>query len=145
VTIREATLADVPALVAMGADFLHTTSYARLVADNPAQMDRLARQLIASDDGLLLVADAGALVGMIGVLVFPHHLSGERIAGELFWWVDPTVRGALGVRLLRQAEGWAVTRGATALQMVAPDRRVGVLYERLGYAPIETAYQRRLP
>jgi len=142
--IRDATIADVPALVAMGQQF-RAELYAETLGDNPAQLAAMASHLITSADGLLLVAeDAGALVAMIGFLIFPHFLSGERTGAEVFWYVDPAKRG-IGVRLLKRAEAWAIAHGVARIQLVAPTRDVGVLYERLGYQPMETAYMRTVP
>lgn len=107
VGIRAATLADVPRLVAMGAQFLGSSSYAATLADSPDQMARVASFLIADARGLLVVSTAaGRVTGMLGMMIFPHFLSGELVAGELFWWVEPEARGA-GLRLLRHAEAWA--------------------------------------
>lgn len=140
--IRPATSLDVDALVTMGRTFLGSTPYRRLLADNPAQMAALVGQLIASDSGVVLVADHdGTLTGMIGVLVTAHHLSAEPTAMEAFWW--STTPGD-GVRLLKASEAWAREHGAVAMQMVAPDERVGALYSRMGYDLIERGYMRRL-
>lgn len=142
--IRPAVLADVPRLVEMGHAFINSSQYDGRLADNPAQMAAMAAHLIESDQGLLLVADrGGALVGMIGVLRFDHHLSAEPIAGEVFWWVEPAFRGC-GVRLMKRAEQWAKAAGAVRMQMVSPAPQVGQMYERLGYHPIEVAYERTL-
>lgn len=143
-TIREAIAADIPALVAMGQRFLHGTPYRDLIADSPEHMAKIGHLLVTSPDGVMLVAERdGIPVGMIGVLICPHHLSGERIANEVFWWVDEEARGQ-GVRLLRAAEQWVKAQGVTAMQMVAPNDRVGKLYERFGYTAIEVAYRRSL-
>lgn len=140
--IRPATHLDVNALVEMGRQFLLTTPYRHLIAENPEQMAVLVGQLIDHATGVVLVADHdGALTGMIGLLVTAHHLSAEPIAMEAFWW--STTPGD-GVRLLRSAEQWATARGAVAMQMVAPDDRVGALYARMGYDLIERGYMRRL-
>ncbi len=80
---------------------------------------------------------------MIGLVLYPHHLSGEWTAGEVFWWVEPEARGE-GLQLMKQAEAWARGRGAAAIQMIAPSTQVGVIYRRYGYAPIETTYSKRL-
>lgn len=148
--IREATHHDVPALVAMGLRFRNATVYATRLAENPEQMAALGRHLIDSEDGLLLVADRGGEpIGMMGVLVFAHHLSGARTAGEVFFWVEPAHRG-YGIRLLRRAEQWAKARGATTMQMIAPvvvddpDQDVGPLYARVGYHALEVAYEKTL-
>jgi hypothetical protein len=139
--IREATSADLARLVAMGREFLHATAYAALIADNPEQMAALASSLIDGDRGVVLVADhGGELTGMIGVLVTAHHLSAEPVAMEAFWWASTP---GDGVRLLKASENWARSQGAVAMQMVAPDERVGALYARSGYELIEWGYMKR--
>ena len=143
--IREATLQDVPALVEMGQLFLTSTAYESLVGNNPDQMRVTAEYLISGDAGTVLVAEnaTGALVAMIGLQLFPHHISGQRTVGEAFLWVDPQSRGTLGVRLLKAAYAWAQTMGAEKMQLVAPiESGVGAIYEHLGYTAIEVAYQK---
>lgn len=142
--MREAVLADVPALVQMGQRFRQETAYADRLRNNPEQMTALAEKLIADANGVVFVTERdGVLVGMIGLLLFAHHLSGDLTVGELFFWVEPEHRGH-GVRLLRCAERWARAMGATTMQMIAPTTAVGQFYERLGYAEIEVAYEKVL-
>jgi GNAT superfamily N-acetyltransferase len=144
--IRDATLADVPQLVAMGQRFRTSSRYAAVLRDNPAQLARMAEGLIAGDHGHVWVSadDAGALSGMLGVIRFDHPMSGDLNVGELFYWVNPESRGN-GVRLLRRAEAWARDQGAAAILMIAPDQTdVGALYARLGYTAVETAWSKRL-
>lgn len=139
--IRHATLADVPRLVEMGRRF-HAEAYQDTLAENPTQMAVMARRLITDEHGVIFVAETdGRLVGMIGMLVYAHHLSAEWTAGEVMWWIEPEARGS-GVRLLKAAEAWARDQGAQKIQMIAPNARVGTLYTRLGYVPIEVAYQK---
>lgn len=143
-TIREATESDVPAIVEMGRQFRNETVYASRLPENVEQITATARRIVASPDGTVLVADRdGVLIGMIGLLLFTHHFSGERTAGELCFWIDPAHRGH-GVRLLYRAERWAREHGATTLQMIAPTPEVGALYTRLGFTEIETAFQKEL-
>lgn len=143
-TVREATVDDIPRLVQMGQRFRLETGYASRIAENTGQMSALSERLIAGEDGLLLVSDReGIVTGMLGVLVFPHHLSGALVAGELFFWVEPDHRGH-GVRLLKQAETWARANGATAFHMMAPSPEVERLYQRLGYTVLpEVTYEKR--
>lgn len=142
-TYRSATLADVPALVAMGRAFLGEL-YTDVIPVNSAQMTTTVSNLIARDDGVILVAEHdGALVGMLGMLAFSHFVSGERTAGEVFWWVSPKYRGGpAGIRLLKLAEAWAERQGADRMQMVAPTQTVGDMYTRLGYQRVETTYHK---
>ena len=140
--IREATVMDLPALVAMGLHFLAQSPYGLHYAANQEQMDALARQLIAGPGSAIGVSELdGSVTGMLGLIVWPHFISGQMFAGEVFWWVDPAKRGH-GVRLLKWAETWAQQHGAQSIQMIAPDDRTGTLYTRLGYVPVERTYLR---
>lgn len=142
---RLATPADVPALVALGRQFIATTRYRDLVAENLPQMAHLASQLVHGADSAVLVLDGlDGPVGMLGLIAYAHHITGQRVAGEVFYFVDPGARGRGGLTLLRAAEDWAWAKGAASLEMIAPDARVGAFYERLGYAPVERTYLRRL-
>lgn len=145
--IREATRLDVPRCVEMGRRFWRTTGYSTLITENPAQMAAIGERLIAGPDSVLLVDQrtTGEIIAMIGVLIFQHHLSGQRTAGELFFWVEPEHRGR-GVWLLTAAENWARHHGAVLMQMIEPTNvdDVGDLYERLGYAEIEIGWMRPL-
>lgn len=144
-TIRPATVADVPRLVALSCRFRAETAYRALVADDPGQHAALFTQLVEGPTSVVLVADeAGLVVGVIACVLQPHHFSGQRTASEVIWWVEPEARGA-GLRLKRAAERWAAECGAVQIQMSAPatlaGARVGRLYQRRGYRPVETIYQ----
>lgn len=142
--IRKATVDDVPRAVAMGVRFLADTAYHDSIATNPAQLADIAERLATRDDSVLFVSEQdGEIVGMIGAYIYAHPYSSEPFATELFWWVEPEHRGQ-GVRLLKQVQQWAATHGAVKLQVVAPNERVANVYERLGFAKVETCYQRSL-
>lgn len=144
ITEREATAADIPALVALGQRFRRETVYATTLRENVEAIAKTVAHLIASADGYVHVLERdGALVGVFGALLYPHHLSGDLTCGEVFFWVNPESRGH-GVRMLRHAERWAKARGATTMQMVAPTTEVGQLYERMGYGLLEMAYGKDL-
>lgn len=142
--IRTALPEDLPRLVEMGTRFVAETPYRDLVRVNPQRLVDTIVNVMSSEDGTVFVSGSDATVtGMIALVIYEHPYSGERTASELAWWVEPESRGD-GVRLLRAAEEWGRERGATRMQMIAPNERVGGLYSRLGYAPIETTYQRSL-
>lgn len=141
--IRAATLADVPALVALGQQLIAGSSYAGFVRDNPAQMATTANNLIANEAGAVFVSEVdGQVLGMIGVVRFIHHISGDVTVGEIFLFVDPRVRGSAGIRLIAAAKAWAADQGATTFQLVAPEgaTRTEQLYAALHFAPIERAW-----
>lgn len=141
--IRQATLEDVPALVAMGGRFIAGSTYAGRLGDSPEARASLMCRLIEDDAGLLLVLDRDGPRGMIGMVLYPHPISGETVAGELFWWVEETERGR-GVALLTRAEAWAREHGASKVQMIAPNDRVARFYQARGYAPLEQVLQKEL-
>jgi RimJ/RimL family protein N-acetyltransferase len=138
--IRPATLADVPRLVEMGRQQMRAT-YGGVFADNPVQLEALATQLVETPTSIVFLAERdGRVVGMIGLIRYAHHLTAKPMVGEIMWWLDPEARGG-GVALLKRAERWALETGAAAIQMMAPDARVGRLYERRGYQLVEYTYQ----
>lgn len=141
--IRFAVLPDVPRLVEMGRRFRRESNYGSMIGENPEQMARTAAQLIESAGGVLVSERGGELVGMLGFVVFPHFLSGEIVAGEVMWWVEPEHRGD-GLKLLRAAESAARARGAVKMHMIAPTEQVGAIYRRLGYELVESTFQRCL-
>lgn len=142
--IRRATLEDTDRLIEMGRRFVSETTYSTLVSADPQRVAGLVFDLLDNPSAVVLVSGSDAtLTGMIAAIAYEHPFSGEQTAFEIVWWVDPEARGQ-GVRLLRAAEEWARERGAKRMQMVAPNGRVGELYARLGYAAVETSYQRSL-
>jgi GNAT superfamily N-acetyltransferase len=141
-TIRAATVNDIPRILEMGHRFNESSEYRTIlrVADGP--MEVLARKLIPA--GWLLLSEIdGETVGMIGFYVYPHFLTGEMIGGEIFWWMEPEHRGA-GKALLKAAEDIARRCGAKQMQMIAPNERVGRLYQRLKYGYVESTYQKAI-
>lgn len=145
--IRAATLADVPALVDLGRRFIRETGYRHLIRLNPPALERLAVQLImcAKAPSIVLVAERqGTLIGMFGLMAYPHPMSDDLTVAELMWWINPEARGA-GLRLYRAGERWAKDQGPdVVLQMIAPTDDVETLYTRLGFVPVERTFQKRL-
>jgi len=136
---------DTTRIVEMLSVFLHVSAYKDFLSYEPDRIRGIVDRLISGPDSAVFVARRNSrLVGVIGVWVHEHPLSGDRVAAELFWWVDTNARGKLGLRLLNAAEAWAKEREATAMQMIAPTERVGRVYRRRRYAPLETIYQRAL-
>lgn len=126
-------------MVEMGRRFRKESSYGKLIADNPTKMAQLGIELIRQD-GLLVAERDGAIVGMFGYIVHEHFMSGEKVAGEVFWWTEPEARGD-GLKLLKEAESRARAAGAKYIQMIAPTERVAKLYEHRKYEFVESAYQ----
>ena len=144
-TYRRAVAEDLPSLVEMLRTFVTSTKYRKFVGDSPEALQTFLSPLIDNPSAAIFVAEQGEVVGMLGVLGYVHPMSGEKCAGELFWWLRPEHRGT-GIWLLRRAEKWAQEFGAVSMQMIAPSDRpdVAALYERDGYESVEVAYHKRL-
>lgn len=142
VLIRSARKSDIPRVIEMGRRFYRESGYEKHLAENPDQMRCLAEQVMAAN-GLLVSECGGELTGMFGYVLFPHFISGELIAGEVFWWMEPESRGE-GLNLLRVAEDKARSAGAKRMQMIAPNKQVARVYERLKYEFVEMAYQKTI-
>ncbi len=142
--IRRATIEDRDWLVQMGRRFVKETDYAGLITINPERLSAAVVSILENPEGCVLVSTAAATpTGMIAMIAYDHPFSGERTAFEVVWWVEPEARGE-GVKLLRAAEQWARDKGIKKMQMVAPNERVAAFYQRMGYAPVETSFQKEL-
>ena len=143
-TIRKATLADVPAVVAMFARFYPTTHYADWVEMDEDSVAGLAAGLIENDVFFVAEQD-GELVGMIGLLIAPFLFNrNQKFAVEIVWWVSPEVRGSrIARQLLDVVEQPCRDAGANRIQMVhMPNSppQAAALYRHAGYAESEISF-----
>lgn len=142
-TMRVALDADKPALVGMGMALLRS-EYAGSIRPNPDAIGRTLDRMLATETARAWVAERdGIVVGTIGGWVYEHPMSGDLIATEVMWWVDPTARG-YGLRLRNLFKQWAREQGARRLTMMSPSPETDQLYERLGLVAIERTYQEEL-
>lgn len=89
---------------------------------------------------------AGALVGYCGLFVVVDHHTGERAASEDAVYLAPEARrGLAGLRFIAEVDRLLVDIGVVIVYRTSPSGRdSGPLLRRLGYAPVETKYARRL-
>jgi GNAT superfamily N-acetyltransferase len=146
--VRQATLADVPAIVRMSERFYETTSYNRWADFNADTVEALAENL--TENHVMLVAEhEGQVVGMVGLFVAPFMFNADKTgAYEVVWWVDPEGRATgAGKALLRAIEPACHAKGCASIQMVhlhnSPPQ-AAMLYERAGYAHTESSYTKLL-
>jgi GNAT superfamily N-acetyltransferase len=145
VIVRDATPEDYPNLQRMG------SAFAKAANQPPVNPDTLRLTLDhLRANGVLKVAENGAVCGVIGALVFSHYWNAhELIAQELFWFVEESARGtSAGIKLLAAAEKACRERGARQLLMLALDDlegdRVAEVYRRRGYEPQEKTFRKDL-
>jgi GNAT superfamily N-acetyltransferase len=140
--IRPAVESDIPRMVDMGVKFNEQSPYSKHLKISREKVAAMGKQLIDAN-GLLVSERDGQIVGMIGFIVHNHFMSGETVAGEVFWWVEPEFRGD-GLRLLKEAEKRAREAGAKKMHMIAPTDQVATVYERVGYDFVESTFQKSL-
>lgn len=144
--VRNATLADVPAIVRMGEKFYSTTDYTKFAEFCPESVASLATMLI--EQGVCLVVGDDP-IGMVGLYVgeFPMNRS-KRAAYEVMWWVEPDAQGqGAGKSLLQAVEPACREAGCHAIQMLhlsTSPPQAAALYERMGYPHTESTYTKVL-
>lgn len=117
----------------------------------PALGDAVAVRLAAlrGPEHAVLVAElAGAVIGLIGVHVFPV-LHEDGLRGKILALVVASAqqRHGTGRLLLRAAEAFARDRGARRMEVVSGDHRAGAhaFYRRGGYLPtMQRRFERTL-
>ena len=133
---REATIEDLPVLLALG-EAMHAESprYRRLSFDAD-RLEATLRQLIGQVNGFVRIAgDGGAVDGVMVAMVSPHWTSWDLVATDLALYVMPDARGGhVGARLVRAYLEWARERGATLVQagVTAGIADAGRLYAACG-------------
>lgn len=139
-TVRPATLDDLPFLLDIGERFFAYSPYQGLVSYDREALAGFLAGMVENPQACVLRHETG----VIGGLLTPIYFSSEaRAAAELFWWAD-----SRGGELSKAFEAWAVQAGATVITMsclfgpginsAAFDR----LYRMGGYRKTETAYMR---
>lgn len=129
----------------MGRAFFDKTAYAP-IGFNPQDFETVLRNVIDSPDGILLIADEGGPIGMLGAIKYPFYMNRSHITvQELFWWVDENQRGTnAGTALISALESWAAEHGAKSVQMACLEaiepQRIGALYRRRGYAASDHSF-----
>lgn len=129
VIVREATVADAPAL----APLLGELGYAATVAQAAPRM----RRMLARDDQKILIAESvdGAL-GVLALHVFPSLTYDRDIALIMALVITERARGlGVGRKLVDRAEVMAKSLGASRLMVTTHNRRADAhaFYERLGF------------
>lgn len=137
--VREATPADIPAMLDMGERFAVKAAMPFTFCRDSVAFT--LHQLIDSPLGLVFVCEDGAAGG----LCHPHPFNHEVLYGqELFWWSE----GRNGGALLDALENGATDLGCEFWSMIALDtihpEAMGRVYKRRGYMPLERSFVKEL-
>lgn len=157
ITVRRASIGDLPALEVLARHFLTTTPFGFwLVYDEAMLQAAIVRVLRETGVIFLALDEQGEAIGFLAMAKGRHLVAGYEYAEELAWWVEPEARGRrAGPELLAHMEDWARQEALPVVKMVAPavehgaarrSRRDAVtrFYKRAGYQPLETAFLKQL-
>lgn len=144
---RPATLADVPAILELGAIMASELPHYARMPYAPHKVEQFASNLIQSDDGFVHVSIYGnQIVGIMAGMVTEHWMSEAKIATELTVYMLPEHRGARdALRMIKAFIAWAPTRGAITTNLgICSDlnvERTAAFYERIGLRPYGLVFE----
>ncbi|HDL7643635.1 TPA: GNAT family N-acetyltransferase [Yersinia enterocolitica] len=136
--IRNATAGDIPALIELGARMYIESRYSQNSPFDEGKCADLARSLISSPGGCLLVAEKDdVVIGWLAGGIAEQWFSRQLMAFEYGLFIAPEHRGATaGPRLAKAFIAWAEDHGAVLINMGITtgvhEERTGDLYSRLG-------------
>lgn len=137
-------------------DFIHKfhqESPYQEIPINDEHMDANLKAILLSDRNvnviILAYTEEGEAKGVIIGQAAPFLLTGQKIASELSWWVEPEFRRTpMGKDLFEAYIYWAKQVGCEFVQSVAlHDERLPLmerLYRKQNFTPCETSYLRKL-
>jgi GNAT superfamily N-acetyltransferase len=149
--IRPATLADVPAMIRCGCEFLEAARQTYGVTPDPAELGRILAAFVAHPAICALVVEerGDILGGIVGALAAPWFAPQARFAREECLFIrEPSRGGPAAVRLIHAFERWAKAHGARHVVLssitAVKGEAVGTLFARLGYVESERAYGKEI-
>lgn len=144
--LRQATEADLPAVLGMLEQFVGRYYDGLIACDQAAQLS--VAQMALEQGGLWVVDTDGDVEGVLGLVLAPLPSSGELAALECAWWVNPIARTPeLAREMFDAAERWAQAHGAAVMQLTQPAQARPAMaryYRSLGFVAVETTWQKRL-
>jgi hypothetical protein len=109
-----------------------------------ARADNLFQQHMASASACVFVAGDPAQAILMAV-AFDHPFGAGRIAKETVWFVASSARGRCAFDMLDAYEAWARSVGCASIGMASlSSNDVSKIYERRGYAAVETHFMKPL-
>jgi GNAT superfamily N-acetyltransferase len=151
VTVRAATIDDMPSYMDLAEAFVATTPVSHIVPFDREGTAAFVEGALDSENMIVLVAeDAGELIGITAAIAYPMYFNPSKlVAQELWWYIKPDARGGAASKLLfQEIEKWGKSKQAEAMFMVALDNdrvtTMAKMYGRLGYAPTERVFVKGL-
>lgn len=146
--VRDATLDDIPAMVALG-EIMHAESRYSFMAYDGEKVAITLKTLMQTGGFVRVhVKDGEIDGGMVGYMGNPWF-SGERVASELALFVVPGKRGGMAAwYLLSEFGAWAENQGAREITLAITTgvkvEETGRMYQRLGFEQVGGVFKRRM-
>lgn len=124
--------------------FIDATPYKALAFDEDSMR---AEFLLMMESGLCFIAEENGIhAGGIGAVKQPLFFNKDiSIAGERFWWVEPSARaGGAGKELLAALFTAAKEMHCDYMMMLSLDPQIDKLYIKLGFEEVEHGFFKRL-
>ena len=146
--IRNMAFADIPVLIALGAE-MHEESVYRNLDFDPLKLWHLGDQIMANPDThcAFVYEKDGEIIGFVAGYAMPHFFGNDLTSGDFAVYVDRRHRnGMVGVKLIKKYIQWCDTMGVKEPMLgvsagITPER-TGKLYERLGFTRKYLIYKR---
>lgn len=148
--IRDANQDDVFDLTLSVKQFCKEIPHPAWKRTDSQKISNVLSQLIDHNDGFVKVAChdneiVGALVGMVSTAPINDY----RFSQEIMFWFDPDHRnGKASHKLIDDYVSWSKKNKCSFARLSTLDEllnsRVGVLFKRKGFNPVETAYVKEL-
>jgi hypothetical protein len=141
--IRDAELKDVPGLVRCARNFFKYAKYEEfgMPLDDESFVDMVCEYINSSNCKCLVTEKDGKVVGSVCGVITPWVFNRNiPFAYEAFYWMESEHRGRVSIKMLSEYEDWVQQYGAVSV-MIQPEtnltEKVGKLYEKRGYKPLE--------
>lgn len=135
--VRNANAGDIPVLIELGERIYIESRYSQNSPFDEEECAELARTLISSPAGCLLVAEKeGSVIGWLAGGIAEQWFSRQLMAFKYGLFIAPEYRsGTAGLRLTKAFIVWVKNHGATLINMEITtdvhEERTGDLYSRL--------------
>lgn len=145
--VRDATLADIPAMLRLG-EIMHAESRYSFMAYDAEKVAGTLRSLMGT--GFVRVHERNGEIdgGMVGYMT-EAWFSRARVAAELALFVTPGKRGGMAAwYLLSEFSAWAENQGAQEITLAITTgvkvEETGRMYQRLGFEQVGGVFKRRM-
>lgn len=142
--IRTATPDDLYSLIVLSQQFCKEQGYHKYLNVDVEHIKKQIEFHLNSPTSFFKVVESeDTIVGFFTGTTGNTFVSTDIVATELVIYLTPNYRGgSCAIKLLKQFESWSKEKQAKFISLTHPEifPKVGKLYSRLGYKPLEHVY-----